>query len=116
MVLNHAQLSKHDVELCNELADKRSSIREYIDWQITTIYYSALHLIREDLANKGITVHGHDIQREAMDVNYTNVVTRAYSKLKNASQLVRYEPSAEYTADDLIKFKDFYNQIEAALR
>ena len=60
--MNHCEKSSHNIDTERYL---HQQIPKYVDWQVTAIFYSALHLVSNHLKEKGIEVperHGDMIK------------------------------------------------------
>lgn len=60
------------------------------DWLITVYFYSALHLIEEELINRGFASRDHQSRNRNVRT-YLRAVARPYAALYTESRVARYE-------------------------
>lgn len=85
------------------LAGINQSCGDFIDWQVTTCFYVAVHLINSFLAREAnIHFNSHERVKEAISPDSPMAVTRldegtylAYVKLRNLSRRSRYLCSSD---------------------
>lgn len=80
--------STHNKNACDFLGAARS---EYVDWQITMLFYSALHLTNQYFEFRGIPIPDRHNQRlESVRRELPDII-EAYKNLKVLSEQSRYE-------------------------
>ncbi len=90
----HEFKRRHNYE-ANRVLTRRS--RGFLDWEITTLFYSALHLIDVQLANVplsgGLHPISHGERRKEVGLNLDATTARDYNALYLLSRKARYEES-----------------------
>lgn len=93
----------------------KSIPREFRDWQVNAIFYTALHLVDAALAKLGVAVSDHLSRNETVWTNLAFVTVRnSYLNLYRISVVTRYDAnpdgwiprqyaSVNDLADDLLK-------------
>lgn len=56
MIADHLAQNRHNERVCDLISSQTPS---FLDWEITTLFYAALHLINHRLLDLGYTVSGH---------------------------------------------------------
>ena len=93
----------------------------YRDWQVTAIFYTALHAVDAALAKLNVVVEDHTTRNEAVKSNRSFVNIRdAYLDLYRISRITRYDadpdqwiPERYLTIKDLVE--DLLRPIENGL-
>jgi len=85
----------------------------YLDWMVTVIFYTALHVIERYLAHKGL----HPTDHTARDAYLRRVrgfkfIWLDYRRLKDESIRARYE-MASFTASEVQEHEERLSRIEA---
>ena len=92
-----------------------SGYPEYLDWQITTLFYSALHLFNHHFALRGIKMpDNHRARTRAIERELPSTL-KAYLGLKSLSEQSRYGGRAEITARSLKSALELYSEIAKRL-
>lgn len=94
----------------------------YRDWQITVIFYTALHLVDAALASLGVTVANHDMRNDQVKNNGAfQQIRQEYLHLYRISRVTRYDadpdawlPQKYLTVTDLAE--DLLKPIENGLQ
>jgi len=74
-------------------------VTKYLDWTVTAIFYTALHLVEWLLATKGLHSDSHANRHQAMSrVSELKRIYPDYRELENQSRRSRYE-GAEFTRE-----------------
>jgi len=74
-------------------------VTKYLDWAVTVIFYTALHLVEWLLATKGLHSDSHASRHRAMSrVSELKLIYRYYRELENQSRRSRYE-GAKFTRE-----------------
>ena len=84
---------------------------EYLDWQITTLFYSALHLFNRHFALRGIKMPKNHRERFKLIERQLPSMSKAYLRLKSLSEQSRYGGRAEVTARSLKSALESYSEI-----
>lgn len=91
---DHIKQARHNL---NFLAQINSGKYECIDWQVTTCFYVALHLVNAHLAKHNMQYRSHNKVKEALnpaiDLSFTKLPEDeyvAYVSLQNLSRRSRY--------------------------
>lgn len=83
----------------------------YRDWQITAIFYTALHAVDAALASLGVQVADHTARNDAVKTNGSFAAVRdQYINLYRISRITRYDadpdkwlPEEYLTVNDLVE-------------
>jgi hypothetical protein len=99
--------------------------RQYQDWQINVIFYTALHAVDAALSHLGVNVTDHESRNTAVRTNASLAPIRvAYLDLYRISKVTRYDadpeawlPSEYLTVADLVRniLQPIENQVERLL-
>ncbi len=114
-VRRHVDQWRHNRRFAKTIA------RDYLDWQVTVIFYTALHLIDAALASLGLSVSDHAERNRQVRSNESFAgVRRSYLDLYRISRITRYDadpdqwlPERYLTIADLAE--DLLKPIETTL-
>ena len=87
---------------------------KYVDWEITTMFYSALHLVSEYLARRGVDIpSSHRQMNKVLSLRLPHI-------LKPYSLLLKLSWNARYMGYDSVKYcksnaVEYYEQIKDGL-
>jgi hypothetical protein len=116
-----AKFEQHIAQWKHNRAFARSIDRKYVDWQVTVIFYTALHAIDAALAKLQLSVANHEERNRQVETNesFANV-RKQYMNLYRLSMTTRYIadpeswlPEKYLTVNDLID--DLLKPIENGL-
>ncbi len=85
-----------------------------MDWQITTLFYSALHLFNHYFALRGIKMPDNHRAR-IRAIERLPSALKAYLGLKSLSEQLRYGGRAEITTRSLKSALELYSEIAKRL-
>ncbi len=107
---DHTRQARHNREFLSTF-DRDST--PYLDWMVTVVFYTALHVIERYLARKGL----HPADHTARDAYLRRVrglkpIWSDYRRLKDESIRARYEV-ASFTASEVQEHEERLSQIEA---
>ena len=110
--MNHCEKSSHNIDTERYL---HQQIPKYVDWQVTAIFYSALHLVSNHLKEKGIEVperHGDMIKTLK---RLSGPLSKCYHTLYEKSRIARYSTKKEISEEDLKIVKNNFEFLKSAL-
>lgn len=84
----HLQKYRHDKETHDYLLERTPTFK---DWEVITLFYSALHLIETYFANHGPYVPKRHEDRENLVEQFLNPIYDVYSKLYIICKKARYD-------------------------
>ena len=84
---------------------------EYLDWQITALFYSALHLFNHHFELRGIRKPENHRQRSRLIAHELPSTYDEYRNLKSLSEQARYGGRAEITASSIRTAVKSYSEI-----
>lgn len=94
-----------------------SSQNKYIDWEITTLFYSALHIINEYFYQRGIPLPDKHNERNPLIRSTLNQIYPEYHKLFISSirtrYLVKYDRIKPQERQDAL---NYFNTISSHIR
>lgn len=100
----HLAQARRNEDLYNHLAQVAP---QFVDWQITALFYAALHYIDAYLAIKSVHPNNHEERNQYMGmVSHLKPIYVQYQDLQNRSRDARYELSAIRAGYQ----QDLYNQ------
>lgn len=86
----HISKYKHNSKLLKEACFNIEDSR-YLDWVITIIFYSALHLIQSELVKYGVTCKNHEETNDSINkVSKLKPISAIYYSLYMESRKSRY--------------------------
>ena len=110
----NVEQSKHNIDSNRYLAKANP---DYRDWEITTLFYSAIHLVNAYFllaTNKKPNTHD---KRKKLIESELNSIYRDYYSLECLSRKARYEPTYQnLTPEEVNKAIDCYNAIFAHVK
>ena len=83
----HGVQSAHNEDTCNFLGTETP---KYMDWEITTLFYAALHSINAYFEQRGILVPDSHRKRLRAVKRELPAIATAYEKLQSLSENSRY--------------------------
>lgn len=105
---SYSEQSAHNKN-AHDLLGTRSP--EYPDWQITALFYSALHLFNHHFELRGIRKPENHRQRYRLIARELPHTAKDYTKLKSLSEQARYGGRAEISASSIRTAVKSYSEI-----
>lgn len=103
--------SKHDKQ-ANEFLVRVSP--KYVDWEIVTLFYSALHLINTFFDSHQIPIpEGYEGRYDQVE-RYLGSILQSYDSLRLLSVMARYQQSVGN--DHLVLALEYYEDIRTKVR
>ena len=87
----------------------------YLDWTVTIIFYSALHLLETKFAKKNAHFLGHKTREQYIASNFSKEIASKYGLLKMNSQKSRYK-CFTFTPVKVKELREELNFIEELLK
>ena len=110
----HASQYEHNKKFSNDIARLFKS--EYCDWVITSLFYSALHLINEFFTQKKIPIPQDHKERNNRVKGYLDPIYNEYMQLFMLSKKSRYEEKYScIRASDLRRAQNYFETITTCL-
>jgi len=103
--------SEHDRDTHNYLGQKSP---RYIDWEVITLFYSALHLINTFLERRMLPIPITYKDRESVVKRYLPGIHESYDILFTLSKQARYD--APIIPSELALAVECYNEIHGSIR
>lgn len=112
MNTDHAAQSRHNGRAYDLI---HSQTPTYVDWEITTTFYAALHLIDKRLKDLGKTVINHRQRLDAVKRHLPEMYD-LYGELYTMSVAVRYSGIDAVNADIVQDARRTYEKLENELQ
>lgn len=110
----HASQSRHNRSCSHDLSAK--SQNRYLDWEITILFYSALHIVNEYFSQKNIPVPTDHIRRRKQVKEYLGPIYAEYQQLYTLSIRTRYNVShSSITQQEVHKANICFDKISSYL-
>lgn len=98
----------HNEDTCGFLGTETP---KYVDWEITTLFYAALHSINRCFELQGVEIPRlHRERREAIEDKLPNIA-KSYRALKVLSEQSRYDGRGEVDSNSMEEARKLYSEI-----
>lgn len=100
--------STHNEDACDFLGTKTP---RYADWEITTLFYAALHSINAYFELRGVRIPHNHVKRLRMVKRELPAIAKAYERLQSLSENSRYGGMGAVDGTSMKSARTSYSEI-----